>query len=242
MATRARSEFARELALENPDAFFLSHSGECFHNVTVTGGKQRSEGPLSMKRELRDVLAAVWTNWSSALRNEETQVLTLGREIKDHAALLDRLEEEKREAEKQAMTSGHLLRQLDAETGSSERTAQTCRTGNCSVWHSSAQTQQETHAATSERIGHAEEKRSLNWSSRLPQRRFTGELRTRRDLAAQNASQHVGTGGHAGRASSRSRSSVASALNRWSAEMRERVAALRTQMEAASAEIVAARA
>ncbi len=47
---------ARELALENPDAFFLSANGECFHNVTVTGGKQRSEGPLSLKRELRDVL------------------------------------------------------------------------------------------------------------------------------------------------------------------------------------------
>jgi chromosome segregation protein len=45
--------FARDLALENPDAFFLSKSGECFHNVTVTGGKQRAEGPLSMKRELR---------------------------------------------------------------------------------------------------------------------------------------------------------------------------------------------
>src|SRR5256886_4311569 len=46
----------RELALENPDAFFLSPSGECFHNVTVTGGKQRSEGPLSMKRELRELM------------------------------------------------------------------------------------------------------------------------------------------------------------------------------------------
>ena len=46
----------RELALQNPDAFFLSQSGECFHNVTVTGGKQRSEGPLAMKRELREVL------------------------------------------------------------------------------------------------------------------------------------------------------------------------------------------
>ncbi len=41
------SDVARGLALENPDAFFLSQSGECFHNVTVTGGKQRAEGPLS---------------------------------------------------------------------------------------------------------------------------------------------------------------------------------------------------
>src|SRR5437660_4441984 len=47
---------ARNLALENPDAYFLSASGECFHNVTVTGGKQRKEGPLSLKRELRDLV------------------------------------------------------------------------------------------------------------------------------------------------------------------------------------------
>src|SRR5581483_10203034 len=37
-------QFARDLALENPDAFFLAQTGECFHNVTVTGGKQRAEG------------------------------------------------------------------------------------------------------------------------------------------------------------------------------------------------------
>src|SRR5712691_5603115 len=106
--------FARELALENPDAFFLSQSGECFHNVTVTGGKQRAEGPLSMKRELRDVLRQLG-ELEQGLRHEEMRVLTLGREIKDLTSLLDRLEGEKREAEKQAMTSGHLLQQLESE-------------------------------------------------------------------------------------------------------------------------------
>src|SRR5438067_2213560 len=105
---------ARGLALENPNAFFLAQSGECFHNVTVTGGKQRSEGPLSMKRELRDVLRML-TELEQALRAEEMRVLTLGREIKELTSLLDRLEGEKREAEKQAMTSGHLLQQLDSE-------------------------------------------------------------------------------------------------------------------------------
>ncbi len=45
---------ARSLALENPHAFFLAPSGECFHNVTVTGGKPRAEGPLALKRELRE--------------------------------------------------------------------------------------------------------------------------------------------------------------------------------------------
>ncbi|MHB1858481.1 MAG: chromosome segregation SMC family protein, partial [Acidobacteriaceae bacterium] len=47
------SEIARSLALENPEAFFLSPNGECFHNVTVTGGKPSVEGPLALKRELR---------------------------------------------------------------------------------------------------------------------------------------------------------------------------------------------
>ena len=33
---------ARSLALSNPQAFFLSPSGETFHNVTVTGGRPRA--------------------------------------------------------------------------------------------------------------------------------------------------------------------------------------------------------
>src|SRR5207244_11699384 len=118
-------QFARDLALENPDAFFLSQSGECFHNVTVTGGKQRAEGPLSMKRELRDV-TRVLGELEQALRHEETRVLTLGREIKELTSLLDRLEGEKREAEKQAMTSGHLLQQLDSEMSRVGERLNTC--------------------------------------------------------------------------------------------------------------------
>src|SRR5437660_3056149 len=49
------AKIARNLALGNPDSYFLSSAGECFHNVTVTGGKQRSEGPLSRNRELLEV-------------------------------------------------------------------------------------------------------------------------------------------------------------------------------------------
>ncbi len=46
---------ARSLALSNPQAFFLSPSGETFHNVTVTGGRPRAQGPLALKRELAEV-------------------------------------------------------------------------------------------------------------------------------------------------------------------------------------------
>jgi chromosome segregation protein len=108
------ANIARGLALENPDAFFLSQAGECFHNVTVTGGKQRSEGPLSMKRELREVQRQL-NDLERAVSQEETRVLTLAREIKECASLLERLESEKREAEHQRLTSHHMLQQLDSE-------------------------------------------------------------------------------------------------------------------------------
>ena len=49
------AELANSLALENPNAFFLAPSGECFHNVTVTGGKPSVEGPLALEgRAARD--------------------------------------------------------------------------------------------------------------------------------------------------------------------------------------------
>src|SRR5204862_5914627 len=106
--------FARELALENPESFFLSQSsGECFHNVTVTGGKQRNEGPLSMKRELRDVLK-VMGELESEMRSEEGRIQTLGHELNELTTLLTRLEGELREAEKQAMTHGHALQQMES--------------------------------------------------------------------------------------------------------------------------------
>jgi chromosome segregation protein len=114
------SSVARELALENPDAFFLSPSGETFHNVTVTGGKQRTEGPLSLKRELRDISRTIQA-LEDALRNEELRVQTLGREVAELSALLERLQDERREAEKSAHSSGVALKQMEAELSRTEQ-------------------------------------------------------------------------------------------------------------------------
>ncbi|PYY16182.1 MAG: chromosome segregation protein SMC [Acidobacteria bacterium] len=114
------SAVARELALENPDAFFLSPSGETFHNVTVTGGKQRTEGPLSLKRELRDISRTVQA-LEGALRNEELRVQMLAREVAELAALLERLQDERHEAEKDAHSSGVALKQMEAELSRTEQ-------------------------------------------------------------------------------------------------------------------------
>src|SRR5207237_3332974 len=99
----ADAKLARHLALENPEAFFLAPTGETFHNVTVTGGKQRNEGPLSIKRELREVVKMM-AELEGAIRAEDSRILHLGYELSDLTGLLARMEDEMRAAEMQAMT------------------------------------------------------------------------------------------------------------------------------------------
>ncbi len=229
------SGVGRELALENPDAFFLSPWGECFHNVTVTGGKQRAEGPLSMKRELREVLRLL-EELERALRDEEARVLMLGREIKELTSLLDRLEEEKREAEKAAMTSGHMLQQLDGEMG---RVGERLSVSRSELQRLAAErAEQETIiGARRSDIAAAEERRAeLERHMAVGQER-TLSLKQRRDVATQTASQHVArVAGLEER--HRSASTVLQRIDALVSEMRERVYALRTQIDASVAEKV----
>jgi chromosome segregation protein len=229
------SGLGRELALENPDAFFLAPSGECFHNVTVTGGKQRAEGPLSMKRELREVLRLL-EELECALRDEAARVLMLGREIKDLTSLLDRLEEEKREAEKAAMTSGHMLQQLDAEMG---RVGERLDVSRSELQRLAAENAEQATIIDARRgdIAAAEERRTeLERHLGVSQQR-TVALKERRDAAAHTTSQHVArVAGLEER--HRSASAVLQRIDTLASEMRERVYALRTQIDASVAERV----
>ncbi|MGB6990039.1 MAG: chromosome segregation protein SMC, partial [Candidatus Sulfotelmatobacter sp.] len=183
------SDTARGLALENPDAFFLSQTGECFHNVTVTGGKQRAEGPLSMKRELREVLRQL-EDLERALREEEMRVLTLGREIKDFTSLLERLDTEKREAEHQSMTSGHMLQQLDSEL---TRVTERVSVSQAELQRLSAeQSEQESIvAARHSEIAELEQTRAELERQIAAAQESLGMLRQRREDAAQASSLRV---------------------------------------------------
>ncbi len=225
---------ARELALSSPDAFFLSQTGECFHNVTVTGGKQRSEGPLSMKRELRDVLRLL-EELERSLREKEMLLLTLGREIKENTSLLDRLEEEKREAEKQAMTSGHLLQQLEAEMSRVRERITICER-ELQRLASERQEQESLIASRQAELTTMEQTRT-QFEAHLAaaQDRMTA-LRSHRDTAAESTSQR------AARVATleerhRSATTLVQRIETLVAEMRERAGILQTQMESASAEI-----
>ena len=225
---------ARELALSSPDAFFLSQTGECFHNVTVTGGRQRSEGPLSMKRELRDVLRLL-EELERVLREKEMLALTLGREIKETASLLDRLEEEKREAEKQAMTSGHLLQQLENEMS---RVRERIAIGERELQRLAAERQEQENLIASRQaeLTTIEQARTQFETQLAAGQDRLAALRNQRDVAAETASQR------AARVATleerhRSATTLLQRIDALVSEMRERAGALQAQMESASAEI-----
>jgi chromosome segregation protein len=227
------ADVARGLALENPDAFFLSQAGECFHNVTVTGGKQRSEGPLSMKRELREVLRQL-EDLERALRDEEMRVLTLGREIKELTSLLDRLDNEKREAEHQVMTSGHMLQQLDSEM---TRVGERLTVSQLELQRLAAERaeQEGILCARQSEIETLELQRiQLEQQIAAAQESLTA-LRQRREESSQTTSQH------AARVATleerhRSAAAVLQRIESLFSEMGERVHALASQIEAAAAE------
>ena len=117
------AETARGLALENPNAFFLAPTGECFHNVTVTGGKPRAEGPLALKRELRDAqtkLSAVEEQLAAA----EMQAATLARSLAELTRQIDNRTEQRRDAERESAHESAALRQMDGERQRLERRLQ----------------------------------------------------------------------------------------------------------------------
>ena len=225
--------FARALALENPDAFFLSHSGECFHNVTVTGGRQRAEGPLSMKRELREVMR-ILEELEHALREEDLRILTLGREIKELTSLLERLEDEKREAEKQALTSGHMLQQLETEMNRVEERLNTCMQEFSRLAADRTEQSAVIEARKAEIAGSEQKRVELEREIASAQERLAG-LRERRDLAAQSTSQRAARVA-ALEERHRSAAAVLERIASLVSEMRERVNTLCTQIESASAE------
>jgi chromosome segregation protein len=117
------AESARRLASEYPHAYFLAPSGEWFHNAMVSGGKPAAEGPLAVKRELRETqkkLDAV----DAELGKVEINAVTAAKAIEELAARLEGLNEQRRQAERDAANQGAALRQMEAEVQRIERRLQ----------------------------------------------------------------------------------------------------------------------
>ena len=114
---------AQRLALQYTHAYFLTPEGECFHRSTVTGGKPASEGPLALKRELRETEGRL-ARLDSTLTDAEREAESLTRSIEELTAQLETRGEERRQAESEAANLGAALRQMEAEAQRIERRMQ----------------------------------------------------------------------------------------------------------------------
>jgi len=227
------AETGRALALENPDAFYLSLSGECFHNVTVAGGKKLAEGPLQMKRDLREVQRQIEA-LGRTLAAQESSVAQLGAEIQALTLLLDQLDAERRDSEQKVMTSSHSLRQLDGETARvRDRIAgferELLRVGG---------EHQSREAFIAERrleLEQQEEKRLQLEAQLSAAQEHVAELRLARDAAAQSASEVMA---RVAGLEERRRAAAASLARIQSmvSEVTQRVHSLHSQLEGAAAE------
>jgi chromosome segregation protein len=111
------------LAALHLHAFFLTPGGECFHNATVTGGKPASEGPLALKRELRETRSRL-AKIESGVAQAETQAELLTKTIQELTAQLEQRSAERREAETGAANQGAALKQMEGEVQRIERRLQ----------------------------------------------------------------------------------------------------------------------
>jgi chromosome segregation protein len=105
---------AQRLALQYAHAYFLTPEGECFHRSTVTGGKPASEGPLALKRELRETESRL-ARLETELTQAESEANALTRAIEELTAQLETRGEERRQAESEAANMGAALKQMEAE-------------------------------------------------------------------------------------------------------------------------------
>ena len=113
----------RRLAAQHGHAYFLTPEGECFHAATITGGKPASEGPLALKRDLRDTEHRL-AKLEAGLEQAEIEAAALAKTIEDLVAQLEARSAERRQAETETANFGAALRQMDTETQRLDRRLQ----------------------------------------------------------------------------------------------------------------------
>jgi chromosome segregation protein len=105
---------AQQLAVANPDCYFLLPDGVSYHGYAVSGGRKTGGGPLALKRELRELSAQV------EQRQRETDALSgeieeLERGRAQLAEELEQVRHLQQSQEKDALALDHEQRKLAEE-------------------------------------------------------------------------------------------------------------------------------
>ncbi len=226
-------ETARSLALEHPRAFFLSPGGECFHNLTVTGGRSRSGGPLALKRDLREVsekLAVVEKDLGQA----EVTAAELSKLLADLTRSLEVKSEERRQAERESAQQGAALRQMDSEIQRLDRRVQdwNLQSGRNKDARTAKQTFLEQKREETARL---EEQHRAAEASIAEGQAAVAELRATREAAQQDAARlSAELAGHEERR--RGAEAAFGRIDRLHGDLERRLQQMEQQMAAAAAE------
>ena len=227
------SALAQQLSEQYTRAFFLTPGGECFHNTTVTGGKPASEGPLALKRDLRETernLIIV----EAALAEAETTAAALAHSIEELNRQLEASSEQRRQAEQELANQGAALRQMDAEVQRFDRrlqewTLQAARNKDASEAKRSLIEQKRAEAE------HMEAEHNQAESALESQQSALVEMRRKRENLQQEAAQL--TAELAGLEERRRGAEAAfQRIDRLHADLERRVLAIEQQRAAAEAE------
>ncbi|MGA9462223.1 MAG: chromosome segregation protein SMC [Terracidiphilus sp.] len=227
------ASIAQRLAHDHSFAFFLTPDGECFHNSTVTGGKPATEGPLALKRELREIDAKL-TGLEQNLGQTEAKADALTRRIEELAAQLEARSEERRLAERDTADQGAALKQMEAESQRIERRLQD--------WVLQAARNKDAREAKHEVIAQKREEavrleseREAAEAALEAQQQQLGALRQRREGLQQEAAQVTA---ELAKLEERRRGAEAAfqRIDRLHADLERRVLAIEQQQAAAEAE------
>jgi chromosome segregation protein len=224
---------AQRLANEHSFAFFLTPEGECFHNATVTGGKPSTEGPLALKRELREIDAKLAV-LEQSLGQAEAEADTLAHRIEHLAEQLEQRSEDRRQAERDAADQGAALKQMEAETQRIERRLQDW-TLQAARNKDAREAKHEVIAQKREEAGRLEGEREAAESALDSQQRQLSALRQKRETLQQEAAQVTA---ELAKLEERRRGAEAAyqRIDRLHADLERRVFAIEQQQAAATSE------
>lgn len=110
---------AEKLARENPEQYFVTLDGTCFHGRMVTGGRQGEAGPLALKRELRMYEAEV-ARLEHLFTGTQTELQHLQEDQQRTESDLQRLSGAHIEAEKSRVAAFHQLAQAQEDAARAE--------------------------------------------------------------------------------------------------------------------------
>ena len=105
---------AEKLARENPEQYFVTLDGTCFHGRMVTGGRAGEAGPLALKRELRMYEAEV-ARLEHAFAGTQADIHRLEEDQRRTESELQRLAGAHIEAEKSRVAAFHQLAQAQED-------------------------------------------------------------------------------------------------------------------------------